>query len=55
MRADTLAAADQLNLWGGRGTVRTATAGMRQQWQMRRDQLSPCYTTRMEDVPVAKL
>ena len=48
-------AADQLNLWYGRGTVRTATAGVRQDWQMRRNRLSPCYTTRLEDVPVACL
>ena len=35
--------------------VYTAPAGMRQKWQMRRDRLSPCYTTRLEDVPVARL
>ena len=49
-----MAAVDQLNLWGGAGTVRTATAGMQQKWQMRRDRLSRCYTTRLEDVPVAR-
>ena len=48
-------AADKLNLWYGRGTVRTATAGVRQDWQMRRDRLSPCYTTRLEDVPRVSL
>ena len=45
----------KLNLWGGRGTVRTAAAGVRQDWQMRRDRLSPCYTTRLKDVPRAML
>ena len=49
-----MAAADALNLHYGRGTVRTATAGTRQTWQIRRDQLSPCYTTRLADVPVAR-
>ena len=51
-----MAAVDKLNLWCGRGTVRTATAGTgRKAWQMRRDQLSPCYTTRLADVPRARL
>ena len=50
-----MAAVDKLNLWGGRGTVRTATAGMRQPWQMRQDRLSPGYTTRLADVPMARL
>ena len=49
-----MAAADALNLHYGRGTVRTATAGSDQRWQMRRERMSPCYTTRIEDVPVAK-
>ena len=48
-------AVDQLNLRYGRGTVRTATAGVRQGWRMRRDRLSPCYTTRLEDVPKVEL
>ncbi len=48
-----MAAADALNLHYGRGTVRMATAGMRQDWQMRRERMSPCYTTRLEDVPTA--
>ena len=50
-----MAAVDELKLWGGRGTVRTATTGFKQPWQMRRDRKSPCYTTRLEDVPVARL
>ena len=47
-----MAAVDRLNLWGGRGMVRTATAGTCQTWQMRRERLSPCYTTRLEDMPI---
>ena len=46
-----MAAVDQLSVWGGRGRVRTATAGFRQAWQMRREQMSPCHTTRLADVP----
>ena len=53
----TMAAVDKLNLWGGRGTVRMAAmgAGGSQEWQMRRDRKSPYYTTRMADVPQAKV
>ncbi len=50
-----MAAVDKLNLWGGSGTVRMGTAGFRQKWAMRRDRMSPCYTTRLEDVPRARL
>ncbi len=50
-----MAAVDKLNLYGGSGTVRTATAGFRHKWSTRRDRMSPCYTTRLEDVPRVKL
>ena len=52
-----MVAVDKLNLWGGRGTVRAATvgAGKSQGWQMRREHKTPCYTTRVEDVPTARL
>jgi DNA polymerase V len=42
-----MAAVDRLNLLHGRGTVRSAAlgAGRKQEWQMRRDRKSPCYTT----------
>lgn len=50
-----MAAADALNLHYGRGTVRTAATGIRQEWQMRRERLTPCYTTRIEDAPVARI
>ena len=50
-----IAAVDKLNLWGGRGTVRPASMGFSQKWQMRQDRKSPCYTTRLEDVPRASL
>ena len=48
-------AVDKLNLLGGRGTVRPASMGFNQKWQMRQDRKSPCYTTRLEDVPRASL
>ena len=50
-------AVDKLNLWGGRGTVRAATLGGTKPrgWQMRREHKTPCYTTRIEDVPRAQI
>ena len=55
--ARAIAAVDKLNLWGGRGTVRAATLGgaKPQGWQMRREHKTPCYTTRIEDVPRATI
>ena len=53
-----MAAMDKLNLRGGRGTVRAATMGggaKPQGWQMRREHKTPCYTTRIEDVPRARI
>ena len=50
-----MAAVDKLNLWGGQVTVRAATMGgaKPQGRQMRRERKTPCYTTRVEDVPRA--
>jgi DNA polymerase V len=36
---------DRLNLRFGRDTVSFATAGCRRPWKLRREFLSPCYTT----------
>ena len=48
-------AADKLNLYFGRGTVRPASTGHRQTWAMRQNHLTPRYTTRLSDVPTARL
>ena len=42
-----MAAIDEVNAKHGRGSVRLASAGLGgvQAWQMRRELLSPCYTT----------
>jgi len=34
---------DQVNAKYGRGTVKTAAEGVRQDWQMRRELMSPGY------------
>ncbi|ANI83178.1 Y-family DNA polymerase [Kosakonia oryzae] len=41
---------DRLNAEDGRGTLYFAGQGIQQQWQMKREMLSPCYTTRYADL-----
>ncbi|HFI3614986.1 TPA: DUF4113 domain-containing protein, partial [Escherichia coli] len=43
-----------LNAKGGRGTLYFAGQGIQQQWQMKREMLSPRYTTRFSDLPVVR-
>uniref|UniRef100_UPI0004636F6E DUF4113 domain-containing protein n=1 Tax=Franconibacter pulveris TaxID=435910 RepID=UPI0004636F6E len=45
---------DTLNMKDGKGTLYFAGQGIMQSWQMRREMLSPCYTTRLADVPIAR-
>ena len=45
---------DTVNRRMGRGTLYFASEGIVQAWAMRRSFLSPHYTTRWEDIPVAK-
>jgi len=45
---------DHLNAKGGRGTLYFAGQGIQQQWQMKRDMLSPRYTTRYSDLLTVK-
>lgn len=41
---------DHLNAKVGRGTLYFAGEGIQQQWAMKRDMLSPRYTTRYSDL-----
>lgn len=45
---------DRLNTKEGRGTLYFAGQGIQQQWQMKREMLSPRYTTRYADLPTVK-
>lgn len=49
-----MAALDAINQRMGRGTVKLLAEGLEQPWKMKQDMLSPAYTTRWEDIPVAK-
>lgn len=41
---------DKLNSRYGRAKVTVASAGTKQVWKHKQDMLSPCYTTRLEDI-----
>lgn len=45
---------DHLNAKNGRGTLYFAGQGIQQQWKMKRDMLSPRYTTRFSDLLTVK-
>ncbi|HCA9738856.1 TPA: DUF4113 domain-containing protein [Klebsiella variicola subsp. variicola] len=45
-----MAVLDHLNAKGGKGTLYVAGQGRHQPWQMKRDMLSPRYTTRYADL-----
>ncbi len=45
---------DYLNAKNGHGTLYFAGEGIQQQWQMKREMLSPRYTTRYADLPIVK-
>ena len=45
---------DQLNAKDGRGTLYFAGQGIQQQWPMKREMLSPHYTTRFSELLIVK-
>ena len=51
-RAHLMEAIESINERFGRHTITTASSRLSDGWEMRRDNLSPCYTTRIEDIPV---
>lgn len=47
-----MATLDVINQRWGRGTLRSAAEGMEKPWQMRRQRLSPSYTTDWDGLPM---
>ena len=47
-----MVALDKINRRMGSGTLTLAGGGIRKPWQMQRQVMSPCYTTRWSDLPV---
>ncbi len=45
---------DSLNKKMGSGILKYAAVGIKQNWHMKREMLTPCYTTRWKDIPVVK-
>ncbi len=52
--ATLMAAMDRLNGRFGRGTVFPAAVGVERGWKLRADHHSPCYTTRLTELPVVR-
>lgn len=52
-RARLLAVLDTLNRRLGRGTLRFAAEGIEQSWRMRRERVTPCYTSNWDELPIA--
>jgi DNA polymerase V len=53
-RAKLMVAMDRVNRREGRGTIQLASAGMHNAWAMKRELMTPAYTTRWEELPVAR-
>jgi len=51
-RAPLMRVMDQINATYGRGSLRSAAEGMTQAWRMKRERMSPAYTTRWDALPV---
>lgn len=49
-RKDLLQAVDRLNDRMGSYKIRIASQGYGRKWKLKNERLSPCYTTRLEDV-----
>ena len=47
-------AMDKVNNRYGSSTLKIASEGIEKIWKMKRENVSPCYTTRFNDVVVVK-
>jgi DNA polymerase V len=52
---DLMQALDKLNQRFGKGQVFLARQGIKHEWQMQQAFKSPCYTTRLNELPIIKL
>lgn len=50
-----MAVMDRINDIWGRGTLRTAAEGVNGTWKMRREKMTPFYTTRWDQLPTASV
>ncbi|WP_029893713.1 Y-family DNA polymerase [Desulfohalovibrio reitneri] len=52
-RTELMRTMDRVNARWGRRTLHSAASGIHRPWSMRRDRLSPAYTSRWDELPVA--
>ncbi len=45
---------DRINRQWGKGTLRSAAEGIHKRWSMKRERMSPAYTTRWDQLPIAR-
>ena len=54
-RSDSLMKSlDEINYRYGSTTLRLAAEGIKKSWQMRREKVSPCYTTSFDQLMIVK-
>jgi DNA polymerase V len=46
---------DRINERYGNSTIRLASEGIEKSWKMKRENVSPCYTTRFEELVKVKI
>jgi DNA polymerase V len=49
-----MATLDRINIQHGKGTVFFGAEGVKKDWRSRQDVISPCYTTSLDELPVAR-
>ena len=49
-RKNLMQSIDKINVLMGKNKVRLASQGDEKQWTMKQEQLSPCYTTQIQDI-----
>lgn len=54
-QSNLMNAIDKINFKFGRGEIKLAIEGTKNDWRLRREKLSPCYTTRWEEIITIKV
>ena len=54
IRKDIMDKVDYINKRWGQNTIRYASTGITREWQMKRNILTPSYTTKWTDIPIVK-
>ena len=49
-RRSLMQSVDKINILMGRDKVRLASQGYEKKWELKQEQLSPCYTTQVKDI-----